>query len=163
MNTTIVGIFNTRDEADLAAKDVKEKGLRFEDISIVAKQTDDIDSDLKNDLDHRIVNDNISDGTTTGGILGGLTGLLIGASTFALPGIGIISAAGPISGLLFGTVSGGVLGGLIDLGISEEETVRYTDTVSTGKVMFLMRTPTSSIPTISNILRSHGAIEVTTH
>jgi len=48
------------------------------------------------------VNDNISDGVISGGILGGLAGLLIGAGSMVIPGLGIVAAAGPITGLVSG-------------------------------------------------------------
>ena len=38
MSKTVVGIFDTQDHAEAAARRVKERGLRTDDISIVVKQ-----------------------------------------------------------------------------------------------------------------------------
>jgi len=117
MPKTITAIFDNTDFAEKAAREVKEQGLKTEDISIVAKDKNgDIkDNDSKNS--HQHTNDNISNGVLTGGVLGGLTGLVIGAGSMVIPGLGIIAAAGPVTGLLSGAVTGGVVGGLVDLGI----------------------------------------------
>ena len=40
MSKTVVGIFETQDHAEVAARRIKEQGLRTDDISIVAKQGD---------------------------------------------------------------------------------------------------------------------------
>ena len=87
----------------------------------------------------RGVNDNISNGVVTGGILGGLAGLLIGAGSMVIPGLGIIAAAGPITGLLSGAITGGVVGGLVDLGIPENKSRQYETDIKAGKTLFSMK------------------------
>jgi uncharacterized membrane protein len=104
--------------------------------------------------------DSISDGVISGGLLGGLAGLLIGAGSMIIPGLGIIAAAGPITGLLSGAVTGGIVGGLIDLGIPERESRQYESGIKQGKVLFSMKTDDDKVSQVTALLRNTGAISV---
>ena len=123
MPKTVVGLFESQDYAEIAARQIKDQGLRTDDISIVARSGEEsgTETDAKMKNDDSYINDNISDGVISGGVLGGIAGLLIGAGSMMIPGLGIIAAAGPITGLLSGTVTGGIVGGLVDLGIPENK------------------------------------------
>jgi len=191
MSKTIVAIFDNFEYAEKAAREIKDRGLKTDDISLVARQSDgeardtaptmrvgagtdlstdtatrlasDVESRTHMGADTRGVNDNISDGVVTGGILGGLAGLLIGAGSMVIPGLGIVAAAGPITGLLSGAVTGGIVGGLVDLGIPENRGKQYESDIREGKILFSMRTDEDKINEISNILRSNGAVSVDTY
>ncbi|MCX7922738.1 MAG: DUF1269 domain-containing protein [Clostridia bacterium] len=205
MAKTIVGIFSNYTYAENAARQVKDQGLRTDDISIVAKNdntgnaenagstgatgtagTTGITGTTGNlgatgttaaagntgvvgstgtaggntGTNARTTNDNISDGVVTGGILGGLAGLLIGAGSMVIPGLGIIAAAGPITGLLSGAVTGGIVGGLVDLGIPENRSKQYETDIKAGKVLFSMKTDEDKVDRIASILRNNGAVSV---
>lgn len=159
MSVTVVGIFDRVDFAEKAAREIKERGLKTDDISIMVKNRD----ESKNHRAEGAANDNISNGAVTGGIIGGLAGLLLGAGMVAIPGLGIVAAAGPITGLIGGAATGGIIGGLIDLGIPENESRRYENDIREGKVVFTMRTDEDKASVICSILRSNGAERVNTH
>lgn len=161
MPKTVVGIFEDYNSAELAARRIKEQGLRTDDISIIAKHDRQFEGEHQG-AENR-VNDNISDGVITGGLLGTLGGLLLGVGTIAIPGLGIIAAAGPITGLISGAVAGGLIGGLVDLGIPEEHGRRYEMDIKGGAVMFAMRTDEDKVDRIANILRNNGARSVDVH
>jgi len=176
MARTVVAVFDNRDYAEKAARQIKDRGLKTEDISIVAKQSDHDTGRTTAAMGTgagtgagtgvhmgNAKNDNISDGVATGGILGGLAGLLIGAGSMVIPGLGIIAAAGPITGLLSGAVTGGVVGGLIDLGIPEDKSRQYETDVKAGKILFSMKTEDDKIDDVASILRSNGAVSVDTY
>ncbi|NLP45607.1 MAG: hypothetical protein GX347_00990 [Epulopiscium sp.] len=158
MDKTIVAVFSTRDEAENAAHEIKNRGLRMDDISIIAKADDGALEEGPDSDD--FVNDNISDGVTTGGVLGGLAGLLLGAGTFALPGLGVIAAAGPLAGVLSGAVTGGIVGGLVDLGIPEDDSKQYENYIKQGKYVFTMQQSDDKVDEVANVLRNYGASEV---
>lgn len=99
----------------------------------------------------------------TGGVLGGLAGLLIGAGSMAIPGLGIIAAAGPITGLISGAVTGGIVGGLVDLGIPENRGRQYESDIRAGKILFTMKADDENIDSVASILRNNGAISVDTY
>jgi hypothetical protein len=172
---TVVGIFENRDKAENAARQVKEQGLRTEDISIVARESN--SSNGSSDAAgfekyearshvtpvmgvNRPANDNISDGVVTGGVLGGLAGLLIGAGSLMVPGLGIVAAAGPIAGLISGTVTGGIVGGLVDLGIPERKSRQYESDIRLGRILFSMRTDDEKAGRVAEILKNNGAKRV---
>ncbi len=166
MARTLVAIFDNYDHAESAARQIKDRGLKTDDISIVAKHGEDQEIDRpggtlasmgRNDGQ---VNDNISDGVVTGGILGGLAGLVIGAGSMVIPGLGIIAAAGPITGLISGAVTGGIVGGLVDLGIPENKSRQYEADIKSGKILFSMKTDEDKIDSVSSILRNNGASKV---
>lgn len=165
MSKTIVGLFDRQEYAEKAARQVKDQGLRTDDISIIARQGDDKTDRATATMTAggRGVNDNISDGVVTGGILGGLAGLLIGAGSMVIPGLGIIAAAGPITGLLSGAVTGGIVGGLVDLGIPENKSRQYETDVKAGKILFSMKTDDDKVDQIATILRNNGASSVDTY
>lgn len=162
MSKTVVGLFDHQSYAEKAAKEIKEQGLRTDDISIVAKQGDEggkgVTATMGTGLNR--VNDNISDGVITGGVLGGLAGLLIGAGSMVVPGLGIVAAAGPITGLLSGAVTGGIVGGLVDLGIPENNSKQYEADIKAGKILFSMRTDDDKVDQVASILRNNGATSV---
>jgi uncharacterized membrane protein len=160
MARTVAAIFSSRDFAENAAREVKDQGLRTEDISIVAKDTGVETHDEGFKSERRGANDNISGGVMTGGVLGGLAGLLIGAGSIAIPGLGIIAAAGPITGLISGSVTGGIVGGLVDLGIPQEKSRQYETDIKAGKILFSMRAEDDNVDRIASILRNNGAESV---
>lgn len=182
MSKTIVGIFDSYSSAENAAKEIKEHGFKIDNVSIVAKQGDQqkynnnqyVDNNpngvFENIRDNReqtsintnprAINDNISDGVVTGGILGGLTGLLIGAGSMIIPGLGIIAAAGPITGLISGAITGGIVGGLVDLGIPESKGREYEGVVKEGKILFTMKVDDDKVQQISSILKTNGALNI---
>ena len=175
MSKTIAAIFDDHTNAEGAARQIKDRGLKTSDISIVTKQKDEGNEDNSftmglgnlmggmgaNDpagMDEgENVNDNISGGVMTGGILGGLAGLLIGAGSMVIPGLGIIAAAGPITGLLSGAVTGGIVGGLVDLGIPEDKGREYESDIKAGKTLFSMKADEEKMDEIASILRDNGA------
>lgn len=174
MAKTVAAIFDRREYAENAARQIKEQGLRTEDISIVARETEQGEQN-RNEVVNRQnynrlenadnrgrqnINDNISDGVMTGGLLGGLAGLLIGAGSMMIPGLGIIAAAGPITGLISGAVTGGIIGGLIDLGIPETQSRQYETDIKAGKILFTMRIDDEKADQVSDILKNNGAISV---
>lgn len=162
MSKTVVGLFDSQDHAETAARQVRDQGLRTDDISVVAKHGG-VDEGERGATMGRGVNDNISDGVVSGGVLGGIAGLLIGAGSMVIPGLGIIAAAGPITGLLSGAVTGGIVGGLIDLGIPENRSREYESELKRGKVLFSMKTDEDKVGRITSILRNAGATSVETY
>jgi len=151
MSKTVIGVFNSRDQAEKAVSDLRNKGFENE-ISIVAK-----------DESGGARGDSITDGTTTGGVLGGIAGLAIGAGALAIPGLGPIIAAGPIAGLLSGAATGGIAGGLTDWGIPEERGKYYEGKVKEGNIIAAVKTDDNKIDSAAGVLRNYGAQDVETH
>ena len=165
MSKTVVGVFDSYGSAENAARQINTQGLKTDDISIVTKEAQNTTQTGtgRPTATMGAKNDNVSDGVVTGGVLGGLAGLLIGAGSMMIPGLGIIAAAGPITGFISGAVTGGIVGGLVDLGIPENRSKQYETDVKAGKTLFSMRTDDSKISQVASVLRSNGALSIDTY
>ncbi|MDD4493155.1 MAG: hypothetical protein PHV32_02190 [Eubacteriales bacterium] len=172
MSKTIAAVFDNHEQAAMAARQIKDEGLRTDDISIITKGDEkpgkkngshNMEASEEISGDKKQIKDNISDGVIAGGILGSLTGLLIGAGSMVIPGLGIIAAAGPITGILAGGATGAIVGGLIDLGIPENKSKEYEVDIKAGKVLFSMKADNENFKRIGEILRKNGAISVETY
>jgi len=168
---TVVGLFDSRDQAEKAVSALRSAGFNDE-ISILAadKNQDKNQAGDNTEYDQTTMNaDNdlgmgkVTAGASTGGVLGGLAGLAMGAGALAIPGIGPVIAAGPIAGLLSGAATGGVAGSLIDWGIPAERGRFYEGKVREGKIMASVRSDENKINQAADILRQNGAQDVETH
>lgn len=159
MAKTVLGVFNSVDQAERAAGDLQRKGISRDDISIVAKEAS---AKRGGDRD-RATNQDLSQGVSTGGAIGGAAGLLAGIGALAIPGVGPIIAAGPIAAALTGAVTGGVAGGLVDWGIPEESGRRYEEHVKEGKIVTAVKCDDDKVEDCAEILRRNGASDVETH
>lgn len=161
MSKTVIGIFSSRDRAEKAVSELRDRGFDKE-ISILAK-----DKEFTPGKDENTVmfggGDSVTDGATTGGVIGGIAGLAIGAGALAIPGIGPIIAAGPIAGLLSGAATGGVAGGLADWGIPEERGKYYEGKMKEGNIICTVQSSDDKIDAAADILRKNGAQDVETH
>ncbi len=85
-------------------------------------------------------------GATAGGALFGSLAVLAGAGALALPGIGLLIAAGPLLAGLAGLGVGGALGGLggalVGMGLQEDEANRYVSHVGGGKTLVVVHCDT---------------------
>ncbi|OCA87453.1 general stress protein [Pseudobacillus wudalianchiensis] len=138
MEKRIIGVYETEKQAQTAVENLQRKGYSLEQISIVAKNIEGLESngeqvELKE-------TEGMMAGATAGGIIG-LAGFFVGMSALALPGIGPIIAAGPLLLTLGGAVSGAVAkagdlnGALLEIGLEEEEARRYEEDVKKGKIL----------------------------
>ena len=137
---TVVGSFDSFDEAKRVARDLMDEGFRDGDVNVVASNirgepagdaasssgvyassTRTLeDAPLATDGGGLTRMDRAADdtsgaaaGAVTGGVVGGAAGLAASLMGLAIPGIGPIIAAGPIVATLSGAGVGAVAGGLI--------------------------------------------------
>lgn len=154
MAKMIVAVFNDRESAETASDELKANGISPDDASIV---------ELVRENDSLPSHDNISDKTVGGAALGGVAGMILGVGTVAVPGLGVIAAAGPIAGLLAGVVTGGVIGSLVDLGIPEDASEDYENEVREGGVLWSMEINEDNGGKIARILNDNNARRVEIH
>jgi hypothetical protein len=120
---TVVGLFETRDQARDAVGALRGAGIKPEEMSIVMRERREAETVAAD------VGAGGGEATTTGalggGLLGGVAGLLAGVGALAIPGIGPAIAAGPILAALggagLGAATGGLIGALVESGLPEEE------------------------------------------
>ncbi len=153
--TTAVGTFTNRDQAEKAVHILREKGFDKEKVSILAKGGQE-----KKSTGHGHGNDPVSDGATWGAGIGGATALLAGIGAIAVPGIGPVLAAGPIAAALTGAVGGSLVGALADYGIPAGRTQHIEQEVKSGKTVALVKADEKRAHQAMDLFREHGAIEV---
>ncbi|WP_024832706.1 hypothetical protein [Ruminiclostridium josui] len=174
MAKTVVAIFEDYGNAEKAAYEIREKGLRTDNISIITKTGSNINS-YKPIYDGSIkisekdsnpfirpgsLSVRISDGIVTGGIIGGMLGILIGGVSMFIQNLEFVAAMGPIGGLFIGLVAGGVIGGFIDFEIPRNKKKEFEKFISNGNTLLSMMTDEERSEDILEILRNNGALMV---
>ena len=162
MVKTIVGSFDSFNDAHQVANDLRAAGFLDSDISIVANNAA---GEYREDT--RVTTDNGSataKGAVTGAVVGGGAGLAASLAGLAIPGIGPIIAAGPIvatlAGAGTGAVAGGLIGGLVDLGVPENDAQYYAESVRRGGALVTVRADESRADEVAAILRERGAVDI---
>lgn len=144
----VVGSYRTEEQAIEAIEDLKKRGHRSEDISVLGKNEEETRHVTEETGTH--AGEGAATGAVTGGALGGLGGVLAGLGALAIPGIGPIVAAGPIvaglTGAAAGAGVGGLAGALIGLGIPEEEAKDYENRFNEGEIIVLVEDDSLGIP-----------------
>lgn len=158
---TVVGVFSTESAAERAVSQLRNAGFDKE-ISIVAKERGREGGGDRSG--EKGMFGRATTGATTGAVLGSIAGLTLGtAGALAIPGIGPVLAAGPISALISGAATGGLAGGLLDWGIGEEEGRRYEEDIKHGRFLAFVRTDSDRASQAERVLRDNGADRVDVH
>ena len=122
-NTSVFGIFRTRDQVERAIDNLRSSEFRAADISVLLPENVG-NKDLGTEKSTKSP-EGAATGGATGAVAGGVLGWLAGIGALAIPGIGPFIAAGPIMAALAGMGAGAVLGGatgaLVGIGIPEYE------------------------------------------
>ena len=134
-----VGLFDERSDAELAARDLREKGFKDDQIGYAWR-----DDEGKTHQEGNKAGEMAASGAGTGVVLGGIIGA---GAALLIPGIGpVISGgllatalAGAATGAVAGGVAGGVGGALVGLGVPEAEAKYYGDQFKEGRTLMTVR------------------------
>ncbi len=168
MAKTIVGSFDSFEEAQDVLRDLQQRGFSRDDISVIANNvTGRYSSESAGVGQSRGVSDtgaSTATGAAAGGVLGGAAGLVVGLMGLAIPGIGPIVAAGPIAAALagagVGAIAGGLIGGLTGVGVSEDDAAYYAESVRRGGALVTVRADDSRADEAASVMRNHGAVDI---
>ena len=174
MAKTIVGLFDTMNEAQTVVQELVNNGFNRNEISLVA-----------NNATGEHGNGNTTTGGTTedrgghaaegagtgavgGTVVGGVIGLLVGIGALAIPGIGPVLAAGPIAAALgstalgagIGAAAGGLVGALVGAGVPEEEANYYSEGVRRGGTLVTVASDDAKAQTAYDIFQRAGAVDI---
>lgn len=149
----VVGVFRDLTAAQQAVAQLRSSGFTTEEINLVSKHKSDAATQ----------DDSIMDGTMTGGAIGGLGGLMLSAGALTIPGLGPIIAAGPLAATIAGAIGGGITGGLVDWGIPSAKSEEYSEQVSSGNTLAVIKTQQNKVAQAVQFLTSGGAMNVETH
>ena len=150
-NTIVGGVFRTQDEAIRAIEELHAMGYTKDEVSVFAKDSDDVDSiqdvtgtEVTKKDSGRAENaaKGLGIGAGTGGVIGGITGIIASIGLLAIPGIGVLAAAGPLAtaltGAAIGASGGGLVGALTGAGIPEKHAREYETHLNNGHIVVLV-------------------------
>ena len=162
-NTAVFGIYATPGTAETAVDRLIAKGFSNSSISVLLP-----DDESTRAFAHEKSTkapEGAATGVTAGGVIGGTIGLLAGIGTLAIPGVGPLIAAGPITaalaGLGVGGTVGGLVGALVGMGIPEYEAKRYEGAVKGGGTLLSVHCDTSEqVDVAKTALKETGAKDI---
>lgn len=163
MATTVIGIVETRAQAESIVHSLRTAGFHDSDISaLLPDRAGTRDFAHEN---HTKAPEGAVAGAGAGGMIGGAIGLLAGVGALAIPGLGPFIAAGPLMAALSGAAAGaglgGVVGALIGLGIPEIEAKQYEGQLRSGNTLLAVHTGSHEAEKAAmRILKDGGAHDV---
>jgi len=165
MKKAVIGIVETREQAEGVVNSLREAGFGVNEISVLFP-----DKRGSQDFAHEHSTkapEGAVAGAGTGGLLGGALGLLAGIGALAIPGLGPFIAAGPLMGALSGVAAGAAVGGLtgalIGMGIPEIEAKVYEGKVRGGNILIAVHTESGASRDLAEkVLGRTGARDVLT-
>jgi uncharacterized membrane protein len=168
MSKTIVGLFDTANEADQVVRDLINEGISRNDISLVA-------NDAKGEYgsrhavgDEKAAAEGAGAGALGGSVLGGVVGLLVGTGLLIIPGVGPVLAAGPLAAALgstalgagLGAAAGGIVGGLVGAGVPEDEANYYAEGVRRGGTLVTVSATDALADSAYRVMQRRGAVDI---
>jgi len=159
--STVVGVFDNRDDAREAIEALKDRGYPADAISILSPdkaQTRELAEETGTNAAS-----GAATGALAGGVLGGVGGWLVGIGALAIPGVGPFIAAGAfataLGGAAIGAGVGAIAGALVGMGIPEEHARYYEGEVKAGRTLVTVRAD-GRYDDGRQILRDHGAYDI---
>lgn len=141
MNSTIVGVFETPEDAQGAVKELAKRGLTDAQIGVASHDYSEKTGAKTRRLDGEDSESYAGEGAATGLAAGAGVGALwgLGIIAGAIPAIGPAIAGGTLAAILSSAAAGaaaaGVAGALIGLGMSKEEADFYESEYRAGKTI----------------------------
>jgi uncharacterized protein YcfJ len=164
MTTTVSSVYETYDDAVATVRDLQAADIPQEEISIVANQVRNQDSETSLRTDNNMAESGAASGAAIGGTLGGATGLLAALGSFTIPGIGPVIGAGWLLatsvGAAVGASAGGVLGTLIGAGVTKDDAAIYVESLRQGGTLVAARVSDDRVSEVQEIMRRRKTIDV---
>jgi len=166
--TTAVGVFTDKAQADRALEALHNAGFTDDQIGFIRRDLRDTEAGRAGtDLtETEATTEEKSAAAATGAVGGGILGGLLGAAAaLVIPGIGPAVAGGilvtTLGGVAIGAVAGGLIGALTNMGIPEEEARYYQQELAAGRTLLTVNAGNRYNEAVT-LLRSHGAYDVYT-
>jgi hypothetical protein len=159
---TIVGMFDTRAEAEAAIERLEDRGVKRDRLSVAMKDHKEAAELADSTGAHDLSGEGAMAGFASGAGVGVLVGLAIAGSTVVLPGVGTFVIGGPLAAALtgagVGAASGGLIGGLIGAGIPESEAEHFSAGMERGLVLVAAHVPEEQSAEVRKILDEEGSL-----
>jgi heat induced stress protein YflT len=165
---TVVGLFQSRTEAEEAIRDLKNAGFTNEQIGVATRDQDSPKEGRIEPMEDEPEIESIEEdtgsgmaegaavGAVTGGVVGGLVGLI---GSLLVPGLGPVVVGGVLAstlmGMGIGAATGGLIGALVGMGVPEED-ARYFDAAFRQGGALVTVNAGDATPEAVAILQRHG-------
>ncbi|MFV9507602.1 MAG: general stress protein [Oscillochloridaceae bacterium umkhey_bin13] len=165
MTQTIIGLFDTRSDAEYVVRALHDQGFSTDAISLVHRDEQGVSKTNADDS----VAEHAGSGAVGGTVLGGALGFLVGAGLLTIPGVGPVLAAGPIAAALgssalgagIGAATGGLAGSLVGMGVPEDDANYYAEGVRRGGALVTVTAvDTTMAGQATELMRRHGAVDI---
>lgn len=163
--STVVGVFDDRLQADRAIDELRRAGFRDEQIGVAMRY------DAGNSTIGDAADTTAAEGSHAG--TGAVTGVVAGLGLGALAGLGVLSGVIPVIGpaIAGGTLGvilsnaaigagvGGLVGALAGAGVPEDEAQYYQGEFEAGRTIMTVRTDGRADEAMA-VMRQHGAYDM---
>lgn len=166
MTTTVNGLFDSRDDAAGAVKEIKANGVSDAEISIVTNQVEGQSAQRSSNdrtVDNNMAESGTGDGAAFGGALGAGAGLLAGLGMIVIPGVGPLLGAGWLVttaiGAAVGASGGGLIGALVGAGVDNDDAQIYVDRIRSGGTLVSVRVADTEVDAIAAIMMKYKGMD----
>jgi len=157
----VVGMFDSRAEAESAIHRLKTSGIGMDSVSIALRDRQEATELVETTGAEDMSGEGATAGLVSGAAVGTLVGLALVGSTFVLPGVGTFLVGGPLAAALtgagIGAASGGLLGALIGSGIPEHEAEHYSAGIEQGGILVSAHVSEELAPAVARIFDEEGS------
>lgn len=137
----VVAIYNTHTDAEAAIRELHDAGFPIEQLSIVGREY----HTEEQVVGYYNTGERMKYWGKLGAFWGSLWGLLLGAGFFAIPGIGPVLVAGPLTGWMLGALEGAVVTGgltaigaaLVSIGIPKNNVLQYETAIKSDQFLLV--------------------------
>ncbi len=158
---SVVAIYFTHENAELAVKELKHQGFDMTKLSIVGKDY----HTEEHVVGYYNAGDRMMSWGKFGAFWGGLWGLLFGSAFFLIPGLGPVFIAGPLVAWIVGALEGAVVVGglsalgaaLVSIGIPKDSALKYERELQAGKFVLIAH------GSQEDVNRARALLELTHH
>jgi len=159
-----IGVYSNHAAAEAAVRTLEQAGISLDKISIIGGDAQVREASLGHYVPPKFVEQGVQHRAERNGMkLGGLLGLLVGFSSFFMPGIGTLVALGPVVGLLSGIGAGGAMGGVVGEMSFHDIAADYRDWLAAGNFLVIVHSTTAEEPGVKQVLESTEPLSIKTH
>lgn len=155
----VIAVYSDRPRGEQAVQTLQQTGIASEHLSLIAKS---LESKPEVSAPAQLGDDTFRDAAQGAG-LGGVVGLLAGATAFALSGVGLVFAAGPLAVGLAGTVVGAFLGAMRGWGVSDDHVSAYEKRIAGGDCLVAVSGPPDIVAKGHRILQESSPDDLQLH
>ncbi len=166
-NNLVIAVYDAHTGAEKAVKELQNSGFDMKTLSIVGKNP----HAEEHVVGFYSAGDRMKAWGKTGAFWGGVWGLLFGAAFFAIPGIGLVLAAGPAVAWIVGALEGAVVvggvsaigAGLYSIGVPKDSVLEYEIAVKTDRFLLMVHGTADEAARAREILSRTNAAKLHTY